>query len=186
MRVRGSCSNCRDSPRHPRARSRAAWMRSAMPPPPRTTRATVRCGSSSSPRVTSLAAAQPRARPAESLCRPVARLTCRWINRPRPGAGGVIAGIGSEQGFLPLAASPSGLPVQAASCQQDPGCACGKLHATRGVKLGVATAGSVRHMARYSNNPCRKRALSGHGVCIAARPMVIKRSAHAGHSNSGD
>ena len=53
---------------------RAAWMRCATPAPRRTTRATVRFGSRSSPPVTSLAAALVAAPVPETACRSVVRL----------------------------------------------------------------------------------------------------------------
>ncbi len=53
---------------------RAAWMRCARPAPPRTTRATVRFGSRSSPPVTSLAAALVAALVPETACRSAVKL----------------------------------------------------------------------------------------------------------------
>ena len=60
-------------------------MRCATPAPPRTTRATVRFGSSSSPPVTSLAAALVRALELEPACRSAGKLSlsCRANRSPR-------------------------------------------------------------------------------------------------------
>src|SRR5215212_3789671 len=73
MPVRGYCSSCRDSRLHPRVRRRTVWMRCARPTRRRTTRTTVRCGSSWSPPVTSLAAALTAALVAEPASRPAAK-----------------------------------------------------------------------------------------------------------------